>query len=198
MKNIVFKIAMNCLPNCFWPLKVKMYKKMLKKYGKNVRIGKRTDLIHPENISIGNDVFIAQNFYASTIKNLIIGDRVMFGPKCAIIGGDHDFSNPFQNMRYTHEKGDNRDIVIEDDAWIGYGTLILKKAMIGEGSIVGAMSVVNQILEPYCVYVGNPAKKIRPRFASYEELLSYLEMMKNKYNFMTKYTQEELKKIYEK
>lgn len=191
------KFINNCLPDCLWPIKVIILKKSFFSCGKNVKISKQASFIHPGKVSIGNDVFLAQEFYTSTIKNSKIGNRVMFGPRCAIIGGDHNFANPLQNMRHTNEKGDDREIIIEDDSWIGFGTLILKRARICEGSIIGAMSVVNSYIEPYCVYAGNPAKKIKPRFKTYEDLLTYLEMMKNKYNFQTKYTNDELRKIYE-
>ncbi len=196
MKKIKNKIV-KFLPDYLWPIKVFILKKFFANCKENVIIGKNSDFIHPENISIGTDVFMAQNFYISTVKAIKIGNRVMFGPKCSIIGGDHKYDNPLDNMRFTKELGDNREIIIENDVWIGYGTLILKKSMIGEGAIIGAMSVVNSKVEPYCVYVGNPIKKIKPRFDTYEELQTYLKMMQNTFSFKSKYTEEELKRIYE-
>lgn len=166
--------------------------------GKRVQISSDSHFDNYDKVIIGNDVFINRYFHCSNEKTLIIKDRVMFGPACTIIGGDHAYNLPDQNMRHTHLLGDNREIIIEEDAWIGHGTLILKKAYIGEGCIIGANSVVNSRLLPYSVYIGNPAKYIKPRFLTLEDLTNYLGMMKEKYGFESKYSIHDLKKLYAK
>jgi acetyltransferase-like isoleucine patch superfamily enzyme len=197
MKKMMFKIAVYCLPDCLWKFKSILLKRMFMRCGKNVIIGSGSTILHPEKIKMSDDIYMGQNFYVSVIEELQIGNRVMFGPQCSIIGGDHSYNDPLDNMRFTKKLGDNRTIVIEDDVWIGFGTLILKKAYIAEGSIIGARSVVNCKIEPYCVYVGTPAKKIKPRFDTYDDLQTYLKMMQDTYSFKSKYTEKELKRIYE-
>lgn len=54
-----------------------------------------------------------------------------------------------------------KPIVIEDKAWIGFDSTILKGVTIGEGSVVGAKSVVTRNVDPYTVVAGNPAKVVR-------------------------------------
>jgi len=56
------------------------------------------------------------------------------------------------------------DVVIGNDVWIGYGATILSGVEIGDGAIIGAMSVVSKDVEPYAVVAGNPARLIRRRF----------------------------------
>ena len=51
-------------------------------------------------------------------------------------------------------------IVIEDDAWIGFGSAIMKGVTIGRGAIVGACSVVTNDVPPYTMVAGNPARHI--------------------------------------
>ncbi|MCR5205013.1 MAG: acyltransferase [Lachnospiraceae bacterium] len=55
----------------------------------------------------------------------------------------------------------SKDIVIEDDVWIGFGASILKGVTIGRGAIVGAKSVVTHDVEPFTVVAGNPAKIVK-------------------------------------
>lgn len=55
-------------------------------------------------------------------------------------------------------------VSIGHDVWIGHGAIILPGVTIGNGSIVGAGSVVTKDVEPYTIVVGNPAKRLRPRF----------------------------------
>lgn len=54
-----------------------------------------------------------------------------------------------------------RPIRLHDNVWIGFDVIILPGVTIGEGSIVGARSVVTGDVAPYTVVAGNPARPIR-------------------------------------
>jgi len=192
------QLILELIPYCFYFLKDRLILSMLFSVGKNVRISHHCHFTNPENVIIGDDVFINRNFYCSNEKRLIIKDRVMFGGSCSIIGGDHCYDNPSVNMRFNRELGINNELIIEEDAWIGHGCIILKNAFIGEGTIVGAGSVINSRLLPYSIYCGNPAKFIKPRFRSLPDLKAYLKMMKNQYGFQTSYALDKLDEIYSK
>ena len=99
-------------------------------------------------------------------------------------------------MRFPDSRGDNRDILIEEDAWIGGGVMLLKKSMIGEGAIIGANSLVTGKVLPYSVYTGQPAKFVKPRFLTHRALLDYLEMMEKKYKFRSRYENSILESLY--
>lgn len=63
------------------------------------------------------------------------------------------------------EAWDNRgDIVIGNDAWIGYEAVILSGVTIGDGAIIGTRAVVTKDVPPYTIVGGVPAKPIRKRF----------------------------------
>jgi acetyltransferase-like isoleucine patch superfamily enzyme len=55
-----------------------------------------------------------------------------------------------------------RPVRIESNVWIGFDCCILPGVTIGEGSVVGARSVVMEDIPPYCVAAGNPARVLRP------------------------------------
>ena len=60
---------------------------------------------------------------------------------------------------------DNKgDIVIGNDVWIGYESVILAGVTIGDGAIIGARAVVTKDVPPYTIVGGVPAKPIRNRF----------------------------------
>jgi acetyltransferase-like isoleucine patch superfamily enzyme len=52
-------------------------------------------------------------------------------------------------------------IHIERNVWIGFDSCVLPGVTIGEGSIVGARSVVTQNVAPFTIVAGNPARVIR-------------------------------------
>lgn len=57
-------------------------------------------------------------------------------------------------------------LVIEDDVWIGHNAMILPGCkFIGRGAIIGAGAIVTRNVERYAIVAGNPAKKLRDRFA---------------------------------
>jgi acetyltransferase-like isoleucine patch superfamily enzyme len=55
---------------------------------------------------------------------------------------------------------ESRPVVIEDDAWIGIGAIILKGVHIGKGARVAAGSVVTRDVPPGATVAGNPARII--------------------------------------
>ena len=59
-----------------------------------------------------------------------------------------------------------KDIVVEDDVWIGYGAYIMPGVTIHKGAIIGAHAVVTRDIPEYAVAVGVPAKVIKYRTES--------------------------------
>jgi len=197
MTNKNLNRVLRMFPNFLWPLKFYIMKKAFKSVGVNFHFSVDSHFDNYANIEVGDNVRIQRFFYCSNDKLFKIGNRSTIGPNSKVIGGDHIYNDPHENIRLTHKLGINNEIIIEDDCWIGHGCFILKNAHISEGCIVGANSLVNKVLQPYSVYAGNPLRLIKPRFKTYEDLLTYLDFMKKEYNFDSKYSIEELSKIYQ-
>lgn len=58
---------------------------------------------------------------------------------------------------------ENKPPIIEDNVWIGANCIIMKGITIGEGSVIGAGSIVTKDIPPYSIAVGVPAKVIKNR-----------------------------------
>jgi acetyltransferase-like isoleucine patch superfamily enzyme len=78
-------------------------------------------------------------------------------------------------MYDVHEKRpeDDRDVIIEDDVWVGSGAIILKGVRVGRGSIVAAGAVVNKGVPPYTIVGGVPAKVLSIRFGNIEKIMKH-------------------------
>ena len=139
---------------------------LFKKCGKNVKFGHGCEFSY-DNIELGDDVYIGPGAcFMSAIGTIKIGNKVLFGPNVTIMGGDHRTNVVGAFMFDVQEKlpENDRDVVIEDDVWIGANVLILKGVRVGRGSVVGAGSVVVKSIPPYTVYVGSPGLKTWPRW----------------------------------
>lgn len=109
--------------------------------GSNVSIGRGSRILNASNVHLGSDVFIGRDCWLFAGRARIeIGSKVMIAPQVALITGDHNISIVGQYMFDVEEKlpDDDLDIVIEDDVWLGFRSVILKGVTVGRGSVVAA------------------------------------------------------------
>ncbi len=116
----------------------------------------------------------------ATKSDIYIGNHVMFGSNVMIRGGNHrtDVLGKYMIDIGLDEKlpENDRDVVIHDDVWIGCNVTILAGVEIGNGSVIGAGSVVTKSVPPYTFHVGvHPTKEWRrftdDEIAEHEKLL---------------------------
>ena len=137
------------------------------------------------NIYIGKDFFAGEGIYISLscYTILTVGQAVMLGPEVMILGGNHKYSYRGSHLRYYRIEDESaRNITIEDGVWVGARVTILSGAIISEGAIVGACSLVNKYIPPYSIAVGVPVKVIKPRFSSILELEEMLNNVESSYS----------------
>ena len=60
-----------------------------------------------------------------------------------------------------YRTGENKEVIIEDNVWLGYGVKVLKGVRIGKNSLIGANSVVTKDVPENVIAVGNPCKVIK-------------------------------------
>jgi acetyltransferase-like isoleucine patch superfamily enzyme len=76
----------------------------------------------------------------------------------------YDKKYGFVNQNWVFEEQITKKCVIGHDVWIGANAIILAGITVGNGSIIGANSLVTADVEPYSIVAGTPAKLIRFRF----------------------------------
>lgn len=114
-------------------------------------------IVFGERFASNEDVIINADIGGS----IVFGDDCLIGPRVIFRTANHAFSNTKSTIASQgHTFG---DIVVEDDVWIGANTVVLPGVRIGEGSVVGAGSVVTRDIAPFSVAAGVPARKIRER-----------------------------------
>lgn len=156
-----------------------------KNLGKNVRISDKSSIYNPEQIEIGDNTRIDD--FCVLSGSIILGKFIHIAPFCLLAGGEKgivmdDFSglayhvqlftqsddysgltmtNPTVPDKYKSEI--KKSIHIGRHVIIGAGSLIFPGVEIKEGCSVGAMSLVSKNTEPWGVYLGNPARRLRDR-----------------------------------
>ena len=91
-----------------------------------------------------------------------IGNNVSLAPNITFVC--HSSANngvEINTYPYVQSITKEADITVEDDAWIGANVTILPGVTVGRCSVIGAGSVVLNNIDPYGVYVGVPARKIK-------------------------------------
>jgi len=111
-------------------------------------------------LTIGNNVSIGRSSIIAIKDHLQIGDNTEIAANVFICDQSHGIEI---GKLITNQKSQIEKVVIGEDVWIGTGSVILKGVKIGNGSIVGANSVVNKNIPENQIWAGNPAKFIRER-----------------------------------
>jgi acetyltransferase-like isoleucine patch superfamily enzyme len=111
--------------------------------------------------TIGHEVYIADDLIIveelGERGNLTIGNRVSIAPRVTLVTSSHPNNSRIRAFAPVSQG----PIVIEDDAWLGAGCVILPGVRIGRGAVVGANSVVSQDVPALQVVAGQPARSIR-------------------------------------
>ncbi len=150
--------------------------------------GIRVRIWGKKNVTIGRNFYIGRD---SQIEcNVIIGDNVICGNRVAFVGRyDHNYQQIGVPIRLSSQIRDddynwhglNETAIVEDDVWIGYGSIIMSGIRIKRGSIIAAGSVVTKDVEPYSIYGSVPAKKLKDRFINKKDLEKHIKLYNSKY-----------------
>lgn len=114
-------------------------------------------------ITIGHSCNIGAQSHITAINKIIIGNNVLTGPRVLITDNAHGESKAellevAPVFRPLVSKG---AVIIEDNVWIGEGTMIMPNVHIGKSAIIACNSVVTTDIPAYAIAAGSPAKIIK-------------------------------------
>ena len=123
-----------------------------------VTIGDDSGVYHGTTFVLGPDAEVRLGTFSilggpiiATNGSVWMGDHVLVSYGAVLSGAEAGAPGA---------EGDG-EIVIEDAAWIGTGSVLLPGARIGEGAIVGARSIVDFAVPAGSIVAGNPARVVR-------------------------------------
>lgn len=182
--NNIRKIARNISPGLTYLIKWLRYKIWFSgayvsgdsHVSKDAEIGKHCVIRNSsigEHVTIGRFTTLGEDCQIRGGGKISIGQFCSIGPECIILSENH---NKDMNTTYPLEQileGENKrwneypskSVKIGNDVWMGTRVTVLAGASIGDGSIIGANSVVPaKEFPPYSIIAGTPAKVIDERF----------------------------------
>lgn len=169
-----------------------------KHIGKNVKISDKASIYNCNEIEIDDNSRIDD--FCVVSGKIKIGRNVHITPTCLVAGGEkgiifEDFTTIAYGVQVFTQSDDYsgktmtnstvpkeyknefmKEIILKKYSIVGAGTIIMPGVILAEGTSVGAMSLILKSTEPWGIYVGNPAKRIKDRKKDLLELeKQYLE-----------------------
>jgi len=146
--------------------------------GDHARIDDFAVLTAREPLVIGSYVHVSAFVFLSGQFGIEIGDFVNVSPRATLLSGNDDFSGrwlpgPFAPPELRGLRGE--PIRLGRYSMVGAHSVVLPGASLGEGAVVGALSLVKEPLPPWGVYAGVPARRIRRRRRDVEAHAAGLE-----------------------
>jgi acetyltransferase-like isoleucine patch superfamily enzyme len=136
-------------------LRVAYYSMTLRSCSLDCHIGIGSFFAHSQ-ASVGNRVYIGS---LCVLGKTNIGDRTQIASGVQVLSGRRQHGRSHDGRIEGAEQGVFETVPIGSDCWIGAGAIVM--AEIGEGTTIGAGSVVTRPIPPRSVAVGNPARVIQ-------------------------------------
>ena len=151
--NIVFFI--NPL-NPISSLKVFLLRFFGAKIGDNVTIKPNVNIKYPWLLEIGNYVWIGENVWIDNLDSVRIESNVCISQGAMLLCGNHNYKKSSFDLI-------TGKIILEEGSWAGAKSVVCPGVTLKTHSILSVGSIATKDLEPFTIYQGNPAQKVRTR-----------------------------------
>ena len=125
------------------------------KIGRDVRIKPFVHIRYPWRFEMGDHSWLA-DCYIDNLAPVRLGKNVCVSQGAMLLTGNHDFTKPAFDLI-------TKPIVLEDGVWIGARSVVCPGVRARSHAVLTVGSIATGDLDPYSIYRGNPAYKIKDR-----------------------------------
>jgi len=134
--------------------------------GENLRLFRGITMTYGHNVTLGDNVVIHDDVHLDDRGQLSVGDRVSVADSTHVYTHSHDVVDQTEVTNYR--------TVLEDDARLGYDSVVQAGVRVGENAMVGSRALVNADVPAHHVAVGTPARSVRVK-PSWESVADEVE-----------------------
>ncbi len=151
--NILFFI--NPL-NPFSSFKILLLRLFGAKIGQSVLIKPGVNIKYPWKLIIGDYTMIGERVWIDNLDFVVLGKNVCISQGAMLLTGNHNYKSKSFDLILGN-------IILEDGVWICAKSIVCANVICKSHSILSVNSTATNNLEPYSIYIGTPAVKIRDR-----------------------------------
>lgn len=129
--------------------------------GRGVIIKPGVNIKYPWLLVIGDNSWIGEDVWIDNLVKVNIGNDVCISQGAMLLTGNHDYT--IETFRLL-----TGEITLEAGTWIGAKSVVCPGVICRSHSVLSVGSVASHNLEPYSVYRGNPAVKVKDRIITGE------------------------------
>ena len=156
--NIVWWLLFRPTPrgNLFRPWRITLLKLFGAKVEWTSNVLPSCRIWQPWKLTMGAYACLSEEVDCYSVDEIKIGNQTTVSQGVKLCTASHDIGSRIMELI-------TKPIVIGDNAWVAAWSILLPGVTIGDGSVVGAGSVVTRDVEPWTVVGGNPAKALKNR-----------------------------------
>ena len=141
-----------------WPsgLKRSLLRLLGARVGSGVVIKPRVTIKYPWKLAIGDHSWIGEQVWIDNLDQVTIGAHVCISQGALLLCGNHNYKKPAFDLIV-------KPITVEQGGWVGAQTVVCPGVTVGSHAVLSVGSTATSDLEPYSIYKGNPAEKVKDR-----------------------------------
>lgn len=124
--------------------------------GKDVTIKPHVTIKYPWKLVVGNHVWIGEQVWIDNLAKVTLKDNTCISQGAMLLCGNHNYKRSAFDLLVG-------EITLDEGSWAGAQTVVCPGVKLGSHSLLTVGSVATSSLEPYWVYQGNPAQKVKER-----------------------------------
>jgi putative colanic acid biosynthesis acetyltransferase WcaF len=140
-------------------LKVILLRSFGSHVGNGVIIKPYVNIKYPWLLSIGNHTWLGEGVWIDNVARVTIGNNVCLSQGAILQTGSHNYKKATFDLI-------TGAIIIEDGVWIGCRAIVNQGVTVASHAVLTSGSVATKNIDPFSIYQGNPAAKVRSRTIS--------------------------------